>query len=102
MRIDPIDGQWWLDDGKDSGVWPCQVLSQNLFGVQVRQTNRGGPYYGETITVAHNRVYDSGFNSVRDAIKAGEKLERELRLDEERIAAEMEWAEVRGISAPEF
>lgn len=29
-------------------------------------------------------------------------LERELRLDEERIAAEMEWAEVRGISAPEF
>ena len=28
--------------------------------------------------------------------------ERELRLDEERIAAEMEWAEVRGISAPDF
>ena len=33
---------------------------------------------------------------------AGEALERELRLDEERIAAEMEWESVRGISAPDF
>lgn len=70
MRIDPIKGRWWLDSGRDSGVWPCEVLSENIFGLQVRQTNPGGPYYGETIYVDHNRVYDSGFNRVRDAIKA--------------------------------
>jgi hypothetical protein len=29
-------------------------------------------------------------------------LERQLRLDEQRIAAEMEWESVLGISAPDF
>lgn len=33
---------------------------------------------------------------------ADAELERELRLDEERIADEMEWEAVRGISAPDY
>ena len=55
-------GRWWLDDGKDSGVWPCDVLSRNLFGVTVRPTL--GPNKGETFTVESSRVYDSAFNRV--------------------------------------
>lgn len=31
-----------------------------------------------------------------------DRLERELRLDEERIADEMEWHNVRGITAPDW
>lgn len=46
-----------------------------------------------------DRGYLAGFWTTPEERAA---TERELRLDEERIAAEMEWAEVRGISAPDF
>ena len=64
----PIKGSWWLDEGQQSGVWPCEVLRCNLFGVTVRPTHEGSMYYGETLAVDHNRVYDSGFHRVRQAL----------------------------------
>ena len=42
------------------------------------------------------RIIDSTGRSIETPI------ERELRLDEERISDEMDWADVRGISAPDF
>ncbi len=42
-----------------------------------------------------------GIDANPDALEAY-ALERELRLDEERIAAEMEAAELRGINAPDW
>jgi hypothetical protein len=68
--IEPIEGRWWLDEGQASGVWPCEVLDVNIFGVRVRPTHEGSLYYGETIIVDHNRVYDGGFNRVRQALAA--------------------------------
>ncbi len=59
--VDPV-GCWWLDDGDDSGVWPCDVVDVNVLGVVVRQTHPDGPYAGNTITVPRGRVYDSDFN----------------------------------------
>jgi hypothetical protein len=55
-------GRWWLDDGKDSGVWPCIVHSVHVFGVTVEGDHPNGPYYRERLVVDRNRVYDSGFN----------------------------------------
>jgi hypothetical protein len=66
--IAPVTGTWWLDEGRDSGVWPCEVLDASIFGVRVRTTHEASLYYGETIIVDHNRVYDSGFNRVREAL----------------------------------
>lgn len=72
--IAPIQGNWWLDEGRDSGVWPCEVLyySRNIFGrvVKVRTTHPSSMYYGEEIAVDPARVYDSGFNRVSDAVEA--------------------------------
>lgn len=62
MAIKAPVGRWWLDDGKDSGVWPCEVLGITPFGTRVRTTLEAGPYYGETIIVDRSRVYDSRFN----------------------------------------
>ena len=56
------EGRWWLDEGADSGVWPCDVLSMNVFGVRVRPTHDGSMYFGETIVVPRNRVHDNAFN----------------------------------------
>lgn len=67
--IPAIKGNWWLDEGQQSGVWPCEVLHASIFGVTVRPTHKGSLYYGETIVVDHNRVYDSGFNRVNDALQ---------------------------------
>jgi hypothetical protein len=64
--IEAIQGNWWLDEGESSGVWPCEVLSANVFGVRVRTTHEGSMYYGDEIVVPHNRVYDSGFHHVRE------------------------------------
>lgn len=55
-------GSWWLDEGQQSGVWPCEVLSISIFGVTVRPTHKGSMYYGETILVDRKRVYDNAFN----------------------------------------
>ena len=48
--------------------------------------------------------YDSEISSISDV--TGRSIEtpiaREVRLEEERVADEMEWASVRGISAPDF
>ena len=60
--IEAPNGRWWLDDGADSGVWPCEVVSVNIFGATVRVTHPNGPYQGETITVDRKRVYDNRFN----------------------------------------
>jgi hypothetical protein len=68
--IKPIEGwTWWLDEGQESGVWPCEVLDYlgPVFGVKVRPTHEGSLYYGQTLWVDHNRVYDSGFHRVREA-----------------------------------
>lgn len=78
--IEPIKGNWWLDEGAQSGVWPCEVLRASIFGVTVRTTHEGSMYHGETIVVDRNRVYDSGFNRVSDAQKsAREATERRHR-----------------------
>jgi hypothetical protein len=62
LRIkDPI-GRWWLDEGRDSGVWPCDVVAINVFGVTVTPTHEGSLYYGETFTVDRARVYDNKHN----------------------------------------
>jgi hypothetical protein len=68
--IEPIKGNWWLDEGRGSGVWPCEVLDDTIFGVRVRTTHEGSMFYGEAVIVDRNRVYDSGFNRVRDAVRA--------------------------------
>lgn len=67
--IPAIQGNWWLDEGHYSGVWPCEVLSASVFGLTVRTTHTGSMYHGETIVVNSNRVYDSGLNSVDDALR---------------------------------
>lgn len=68
--IEAIKGNWWLDEGQGSGVWPCEVLSVSVFGVMVRPTHAGSMYAGETLLVDRNRVYDGGFNRVDAAIAA--------------------------------
>lgn len=65
-QIKPPEGSptWWLDDGADSGVWPCKVIGISLWPghVTVEGTHPNGPYYGEEITVPRQRVYDGKGN----------------------------------------
>lgn len=65
MSIVEPDGRWWLDDGRDSGVWPCKVHSITIFGVSIEGDHPNGPYYGERITVDRHRVYDNRGNHPR-------------------------------------
>jgi hypothetical protein len=60
--IAPPVGRWWLDDGRDSGVWPCKVHMITPLGIVVEGDHPNGPYYGERIWVDRGRVYDSAFN----------------------------------------
>lgn len=55
---------------------------------------RGGDVFGDYVDVL--------FGLKRGRLSGEDAIEREVRQDEMRVASEMEYASVRGISAPDY
>jgi hypothetical protein len=101
-------GQWRVGDRighRNAGARRKAGLSYGLVTITaITATNRGRTRF--KIEWRDGRSGETGHffirNQFAELTTRETGLERELRLDEERIADEMEWESVRGISAPDY